>query len=105
MSTASYLTVSTEFLRVKWQQIILYILLATIAAIGTLIVSLSVAATHSENSNTQILRGLQIVHAWRFFTKRYDFITGNFRRTSKNAFEFYVNEVGSICRFPFTSHF
>ncbi|KJA23083.1 hypothetical protein HYPSUDRAFT_201641 [Hypholoma sublateritium FD-334 SS-4] len=92
MSTSKYTTIPTESLLLYWQQAPSYIFLAAVTALGLLIVSLSSVSAHSKDPYIHHLRGLQIVHAWRFFTKRHDFITGKFRRITKDAFEFYVNQ-------------
>ena len=68
-------------------------------ALGLVLLSLSTTfkVPFSGNSKIYYPPGLQIVHAWRFFTKRYDFLTDTFKRTHKKFFEFYANQVFRMC--------
>lgn len=68
-------------------------LVAVVTAASFLVLSTSLFKRHSKDPRIHYLTGFNIVHAWRFFTKRYDFLSGNFKKTGKKFFEFYVLQV------------
>ncbi|KJA23082.1 hypothetical protein HYPSUDRAFT_601084 [Hypholoma sublateritium FD-334 SS-4] len=80
-----------DSLRDYWQQTPLSYLVVAGAAV---LLSLSTAFKFPFSGDSKIYYppGLQIVHAWKFFTKRYDFLNDTFRQTHKKFFEFYVNQ-------------
>jgi hypothetical protein len=68
-------------------------LAAAVTAATFLVLSTSLFKRPSKDPKIHYLSGFNIVHAWRFFTKRFDFLSGNFKKTGKNFFEFYVLQV------------
>jgi hypothetical protein len=68
-------------------------LAAAVTAVTFLVLSTSLFKRPSKDPKIHYLSGFNIVHAWRFFTKRFDFLSGNFKKTGKNFFEFYVLQV------------
>jgi sterol 14-demethylase len=44
------------------------------------------------------LGGIWLLHAWPFFTRRYDFVRDGFHRTSQKLFQFRILQVS--CRYP-----
>lgn len=66
---------------------------AAVTAATFLVLSASLFKRPSNDPRIHYLSGFNIVHAWRFFTKRFDFLSGNFKKTGKNFFEFYVLQV------------
>ncbi|KAF8957826.1 cytochrome P450 [Flammula alnicola] len=67
-----------------------------IASLLSLLVALAIsilftlALPRSKDSRIHYLWGFNVIHTWRFFTKRFDFLNGNFKNTTKSFFEFYV---------------
>lgn len=68
-------------------------LAAAVTAATFLVLSTSLFKRPSKDPKIHYISGFSIVHAWRFFTKRFDFLSGNFKKTGKNFFEFYVLQV------------
>ena len=70
-------------------------LAAVVTAATVMVLSASLFKRPSRDPKIHYLSGLNIVHAWRFFTRRFDFLSGNFKNTGKKFFEFYVLQVCS----------
>ena len=68
-------------------------LAAAVTAAMVLVLSTSLFRRPSGDPKIHHLSGLNIVHAWWFFTRRFDFLSGNFKNTGKKFFEFYVLQV------------
>jgi hypothetical protein len=67
----------------------------TIGVLSTFYFSrLYVKGTESRK-DTHELRGIWILDAWSFFTRRHDFLADTFRRSRKKFFHFRILQVGN----------
>ncbi|KAJ7739145.1 cytochrome P450 [Mycena metata] len=79
---------SRTFMAASTQNVLLAGLVAT--AIGTALTSYLLAERPAAPGEVHELGGFWLPNAWSFFTRRYDFVRDNFRRTRQKLFQFRV---------------